>query len=229
MAFRQAQLMMARAAPLLLLTSGLFLFIFGKQATPVDTGSFEALQPPSPAPLRAAITGPCIGAGADFSIFRVYSIFAHLQKNPQDEKGWRLLYQHLSAAQQQDPWFWDVYRLSTGLLGFREGYTENILTILEKGARARTWDWETPFLAGFLAYDQLNDHARAFALMSAAAKRENAPPIAARLAARFLSETQGVQASIDFLNAIAKTMPPEYQKPLLERIRELKSSLRGSN
>jgi len=217
---------LSRYALIFLVLAGAGMFTAGKMLSPVRIQTaYEALREPTPTPLKIALAGPARGLVADVTLMEVYTLFAHVQKNRDHQKGWDLIYQYLQSSQQIDPWFWDAYRFSAGLLGMRKEYIERIIDLLEKGSEARKWDWETPFMAGFLAYDQLHDLPRAFSLMRKAADKPEAPPMAAGLASRFLQKMEGTQASIDFLLLMMRNTPPKYQEGLKKRVEELKAGI----
>jgi len=168
------------------------------------------------------LAGPFAGAAADFNLLAVFSIYDVIRTQSGDHNAlWQKLHARLTAAQQLDPWFWDIYRLTTGLMAFREQGTSAAVDLLSKGANARTWDWEMPFMAGYLAHDFLHDDKRASALMSEAIRRPNAPPLAVGLASQFLQASEGSEASIRFLYYLSASLPIEYRDVINARIARL--------
>lgn len=175
--------------------------------------------PPS---AQKIISAPFVGAAADFNLLGVFSIYEGIRRQPTDNNAlWQKLHARLLAAQELDPWFWDVYRLATGLMAFHKQGTSAAVDLLSKGAKARTWDWEMPFMAGYLAHDFLHDDKRASALMSEAIKRPNAPPLAVGLASQFLSNSEGIAASLRFLHYLRASLPAEYRGVIDARIARL--------
>jgi hypothetical protein len=85
-----------------------------------------------------------------------------------------------------------------------------------------TRDWKLPFFAGYIAYDRLNDHQKAFELMQESISRPNVPPLAIGLASRFLQKESGQEASILFLEYLLQTMPEKYRGPIKSRIKRLR-------
>ena len=175
--------------------------------------------PPS---AQKVVFGQFVGAAADFNLLSVFSIYEGIRKQPTDNNVlWQKLHARLLAAQELDPWFWDVYRLATGLMAFHKQGTSTAVDLLSKGAKARTWDWEMPFMAGYLAHDFLHDDKRAATLMAEAIKRPNAPPLAVGLASQFLSASEGSAASLRFLHYLRTSMPAEYRGVIDARIARL--------
>ncbi|WP_231368663.1 hypothetical protein [Mariprofundus ferrooxydans] len=178
--------------------------------------------PPS---AQKIISGPFVGAAADFNLLSVFSIYEGIRRQPADNNAlWKKLHTRLLAAQELDPWFWDVYRLATGLMAFHKQGTSAAVDLLSKGAKARTWDWEMPFMAGYLAHDFLHDDKRAATLMSEAIKRPNAPPLAIGLASEFLNTSEGSAASLRFLHYLQTSMPAEYRGVIDARIARLQQA-----
>ncbi|RME06270.1 MAG: hypothetical protein D6816_07935 [Bacteroidetes bacterium] len=185
-----------------------------------------ALNPPSSIWLERAIVGPCVGIGSEYALLRVFTLFdeiLHPLPVSQPDLLYRYLMEEIQHAQQFDPWFFDIYRLTTGIAGFTPGLQRQAVEVLQKAGKYRTWDYEPLFIAGFIAHDQLHDDELAFELMQEAARRPGAPPMLLGLAARFLDRVKGREASIAFLQQMLETMPKDYQKPILERIERLKS------
>ncbi|NWF39373.1 hypothetical protein F3F96_09520 [Mariprofundus sp. NF] len=182
---------------------------------------------PLPSVAQQIVAGPFVGMVADYNILAVFTIYDQITyKLPESEKrhAWQQLASYLQRTSDIDPLFMDTYRLSSGLLAYSEHGTRDAVTILAKGAEARSWDWELPFLAGFIAYDSLKDYEQAFYFMKMATKRPGVPPIAIGLASRMLTQEQGMEASISFLQYLLTTMPEAYHGQIQRRLRELKES-----
>jgi len=199
--------------------------------------------PPS---AQQVLAGPFAGVAADLNLLDVFSIYNVIRhravagrqtsaskhqtapdKLMADNSGlWEKLKQRLFAAQALDPWFWDVYRLTVGLMAFHKQDAPAAVNLLSKGAAARSWDWEMPFMAGYLAYDFLHDDKRAYTLMAEALKRPNAPSLAVGLAAQFLKGSKGSAASIRFLRYLKYTMPASYRGVIDARIKRLQQPMK---
>lgn len=175
--------------------------------------------PPS---AQKMIAGPFAGSAADLNLLALFSIYDNIRQHtapPPDL--WTKLNERLIAAQTLDPWFADIYRLTAGLTAFHEQGASIAVELLSRGADARTWDWELPFMAGYIAHDFLHDDARAYALMSKAIKCPDAPPLAVGLASKFLQNAEGTEASIHFLNYLKASMPAQYRDVIDARIKRL--------
>ena len=217
---------------ILLMLTGVVLYAVARHAGHADYGlEIDRHTGPSPAIIQQVIAGPCPGLGADANLLSVYSIYDQILHAGLDGKNeaiaWHHLKTYLERAQSLDPWFWDIYRLSGGLLGFHEGSERDAISIMEKGAQWRTWDWETPFVAGFLAYDRMHDDGLAYRLMRLSADRPGVPPMVIGLAAKFLMQEKGVETSLMFLHYMLKTMPEGYKGPIQERIDKLMKEGKG--
>jgi len=187
--------------------------------TPFFTGNL----PPAAQQVAA---GPFQGVAADLNLLGAFSIYDvirehELTNNQTDNALWQKLHARLVSAQAMDPWFWDTYRLTVGLMAFHKQGTAAAVDLLSRGATARTWDWEMPFMAGFLAHDMLHDDKRAYELMSEAVKRPNAPPLAVGLASQFLNSAEGSEASMRFLRYLKSTLPAAYRDVIIARIARL--------
>ncbi|MDX8406052.1 MAG: hypothetical protein R8K50_07865 [Mariprofundus sp.] len=177
-----------------------------------------------PPAAQQLLAGPFAGAAADFNILAVFSIYDAIGKHANSSDPlWQKLHGRLLAAQALDPWFWDTYRLTTGLMGFHQQGTAAAVELLIKGSAARSWDWELPFIAAYLSHDLLHDDQRAYLLMREAVNRPNAPPLAIGLAATFLQSSEGTDASIRFLHYLKQSLPPQYQDVIDARIKRLSS------
>jgi len=156
------------------------------------------------------------------SIFNAYDHIIKLPENDrQSDSSWHYLMEYLQHASILDPYFYDTYRLTSGLLAFQSNHTRDALDILTHGAENRTWDWETPLIAGFLAHNLLQDNRLAFDLMKRASSRPGAPPLVVSLAARFLADMEGAETGLQFLHYMKSIMPKGYSKPIDDRIKML--------
>lgn len=217
----------------ILLVVGLGLYVFGKQSGDLRAQGSQTLFATGPSSLivQQAVAGPCLGLASEANILSVFSVFWGVKEKKMSEKdqkkAWLYISQYLTRAQSFDPWFWDIYRLTNGLLVYQDGYHKQGIHILIDGAKARSWDWEGPFVAGFLAHDLLNDDALAFRLMKLAINRPDAPEMVVGLAARFLTKTETTDDSINFLRALKKTLPASYTQYIDQRINELSKKSGG--
>ena len=212
----------------LLIVLGLAGYIAGKEmpANISTTLLYSATESgPSPIIAQAIFSGPSPGLAADANLLSIFNAYDHILKLPDDKKqsevSWHYLMEHLQHASILDPYFYDTYRLTSGLLAFQNNYTRDALNILKHGAANRTWDWETPLVAGFLAHDLLHDDRLAFDFMKQASSRPGAPPLVMGLAARFLADVEGAETGLQFLRYMKSIMPKGYSKPIDDRIKML--------
>jgi len=175
-----------------------------------------------PPAAQQVLAGPFAGAAADFNILAVFAIYDAIRKQENSNNAlWPKLQGRLQSAQALDPWFWDTYRLTTGLMAFQQQSTAAAVELLIKGTDARSWDWETPFIAAYLSHDLLHDDKRAYDLMREAASRPDAPPLAIGLAASFLQSSESTEASIQFLHYLKQSLPEKYRAVIDDRIKRL--------
>lgn len=179
---------------------------------------------PAPVLLDLSLAGPLRGLASDFDLLHVFSIY-HTASQEQKTRGstelWPVMAAYLQRAQEMDPRFFDVYRLSGALLAYDAKMPHLAVQLLAKGAEQLEDNWELPFIAGFLAYDQLKDNRLAYRLMKEAAVRPDASPLTIHLAARFLAKDKGNTAGIAFLQTMIELLPEGYHAGLKQRISEL--------
>jgi len=219
--------------PITIILIGTLLYAHGKQTNHdvanVVLADFTQTEP-APFLLQTALAGPTKSLASNVNILHVFILYDHISNHAatnHKDNSWQHLETRLQIASKLDPYFWDTYRLTTGLLAYREGRGNKAIALLERGSQYRTWDWETPFLAGFLAYDVLGDTQLAAALMQTSATRPNAPDIAMALAARFLSQSASPEEGIKFLIRM-KSLLPENMRAMIEwRIKQLKKDTKS--
>ncbi|MCF7822210.1 MAG: hypothetical protein K9M17_07210 [Mariprofundaceae bacterium] len=209
---------------------GLFLVcLFAARTDGLDNRHATAERWGSPAPvlLDLSLAGPLRGLASDFDVLTVFSIY-HAASQEQKSRGstelWPVMAAYLQRAQEMDPRFFDVYRLSGALLAYDAKMPHLAVQLLQRGAEQLEDNWELPFIAGFLAYDQLKDNSLAYSLMKEAALRPGTPPLTVHLAARFLAKDEGNSAGIAFLQTMIELMPEGYHAGLKQRISELQGS-----
>jgi len=167
------------------------------------------------------LSGHMPGLAADFKILDFISLVYESKRHHNSYS--LLIYDDLKHANFLDPRFHDVYRLASSVLAYDEKMPNEALDLLEIGVNAIPSRWEMPFLAGFIAHEQLGDNQRAFNLMNIAAKREGSPPSTALIAARFLENESTPEDVIIFLQGLKSTMPKIYREGIDHRILELKN------
>ncbi len=213
---------------------GMSLHILGKTEGVIraDDGRSLLISGPTSLIVQQVIAGPALGLGADANILSIFSMFSIIDARTlsfsDQQKAWLYLYRHLQHAQSFDPWFWDINRLSSGLLINQHKFQRKAIAILEKGSASRPWDWETPFIAGYLAHDLLKDDGLALSLMKEAAQRPGAPSMIVGLAAKFMQKELTIADTIAFLTMMKKSLPKEYGSEIESKIKKLKQEQEGS-
>jgi len=213
---------------------GILLHFLGKTEGIIraDDGRNLLISGPTSLIVQKVIAGPALGLGADANILSIFSVFSIIDARTlsfsEQQKAWLYLYRYLQHAQSFDPWFWDINRLSSGLLINQEKFQRKAIAILEKGAISRPWDWETPFIAGYLAHDLLKDDALALSLMKEAAQRPGAPSMIVGLAAKFMQKELTIADTITFLTMMKKSLPKEYGSEIESKIKKLRQEQEGS-
>ncbi len=169
-----------------------------------------------------AVSGQVPSLVADFQVLRFFDLYYAIQQN-QGKENAAYLPIYLENASLLDPYFFDIYRLASGLLPFDMGLAEQSIDLLERGAEALPDNWEIPFFAGFIAHQQLGDDKTAFRMMKLVIDRPNAPDIAVHLAAKFLAKTNSKADAILFLQSLLLTMPKSYQEDIKQQIQRFKA------
>ncbi|MFC1545858.1 hypothetical protein ACFL4I_00385 [Pseudomonadota bacterium] len=186
---------------------------------------------PSPYLFQSILAGPARGLAADINVLNVFTLYDRISHHTIPDKqldiAWQHLSTHLQTASNFDPYFWDTYRLTAGLLAFHKGSADDAVKLMEKGSQYRSWDWETPFIAGFIAHSILKDDQLAARLMKTSATRPDAPSLAFGLAARFLNKTTGENEAIQFLQYMKTVLPRDWHKAIDRRLKRLKQENRS--
>ena len=180
-----------------------------------------------PLPIQKVIAGNFLGTAADYNILQVFSLYGSIKQTEHNHQLWEYLKNRLYTASREDPYFKDTYRITSGLLAAQKGYEQAAVDLLSYGGGFRTWDWESLFLAGFFAYEFLDNHKLAKKLLEESTQRPNAPSIAVGLIAKIIQENKGSEASIRFLEQMKLTLPKQYQHELNYRIKQMRKSRRN--
>lgn len=174
--------------------------------------------------LESASWGPAQGLGADFAILKVFSIYYDATRlNNNNPSVWDAMYRTLIRAQRLDPEFTDTYHMGVITLAYDAKMPKEAIKLSELGSIATPDNWQIPFVGGFIAYDVLQDYHKSAELMSRAARSPNAPPLAIKLAGRFIAKDSGKADGIVFLQSMLKVLPEQYHAGILMRIEELSS------
>lgn len=103
------------------------------------------------------------------------------------EDEWEWFYRSMVVATDLDPYFIDPYYLGSINLAWQANKVDEANALLEKGMRARTWDWTLPYYLGFNYFYFKHDNVKSAHYLMEAAKRPGGsgglvPTLAARLA-----------------------------------------------
>lgn len=119
---------------------------------------------------------------------------------------WRWLYAAFESAAGVDPWFYDPYYFCNAFLPWEGHLVRETNDLLERGAKAREWDWTLPFYAGFNEFYFLNNNDRAAELLMVSAARPGSmgviPSLAARLAYRGNRTENAIRFLVEFLQTV---------------------------
>jgi tetratricopeptide (TPR) repeat protein len=111
------------------------------------------------------------------------------------------MYRTLSTAVRLDPYNLDAYYFAQAAFTWEVGRVAEVNELLEWGAQHRTWDPWLPFYLGFNHAYFLKDYKAAASYMQRAAEISG-NPLFARLAARYLYESDQVEFGLLFLETM---------------------------
>jgi len=139
------------------------------------------------------------------------------------EYEWDWMVDRLNAATDLDPYFLDPYYFANSELIWDGERIAEAIELFEKGTRYRTWDWMPPFFAGFAAHYFMRDDQRAAELLMEAARRPDAAPLIATLAARVAAGANMKGNAVLFLQSIVDHAPDPYTATLVnERLKAIR-------
>ena len=116
-----------------------------------------------------------------------------------------------------DPRFRDAYILGALILSMEARRPEAALTLLDKGIRALPDDWLLPFEAGFIAYHDLRDYARAAEYFRTAIERPGVPPPVRRFHAEMFNRMGDRRTSRRHWQEILATAESDYVRSIAQR------------
>ena len=117
---------------------------------------------------------------------------------------WQWCYNVMDTSSQLDPWFFDPYFTGNAFFTLQAGMVRESNALLERGMRARDWDWMIPFFIGFNHYYFLRDIDRATEYLMEASRRPGPSEQLASLASRLAFKENRTLNSILFLEAIVR-------------------------
>lgn len=133
-----------------------------------------------------------------------------------DRDEWKWFGDVMDVSTDLDPYFQDPYYLVNAFLPWDAGEAGEANRILEKGSKAREWDWTMPFFIGFNAFYFLQDNDTAARSLMDASRRPLASPNLASLASKLMFKTRKTEAAVLFLREIVSRTDDEGMKQVLE-------------
>jgi len=176
--------------------------------------------------IRSMQAGMLPGLGADLATLEIFSgfyQFTHNSKELSQQPLRESIYRSFVISQFLDPQFLDTYRLTEGILAYGLNMPEQAVELLERGSQQLD-HWETPFMASFIAYDQLHDLDRAIALAQLAGEKSDVPPLIIGYTARLINNTLGTDFAIKYLEERKRRLHKGYQQGIEKRIIKLKET-----
>jgi hypothetical protein len=183
-----------------------------------------------PAPVLKIATIEYQGVASDvlFLNAMVFMGGAHQRTERPRVKDWEWTWflNTLDTATDLDPHFFDPYYYANAFLPWEAGMVEETDRLLEKGSRARDWDWMLPFFIGFNEFFFLENTGKAADYLMEASRRPEGNPMFASIASRLALKGNRTENAILFLNEIyKKTDDPALKKHYETRIRALRAML----
>jgi len=141
------------------------------------------------------------GLLADFQFLRVLTFYGDRSANqqPLSTQDWDYFRDSIDVLTDLDPYFYDPYVLTEGLLTWDAGRFEDANTLLAKGARYRRNDWRLPYFIGFNNFFFLKDYAAGAEHIMAASRLPDSPSYLPTLAARLAYYGGKSQTAVLFL------------------------------
>lgn len=184
-------------------------------ALPAENQRAEALMV-SPTLLRV-ISGEFKGLWADYLLMKA-SVYlgGAWEITPEDLE---VIYLLFNQSLTLDPYFFQTYYYTQGILSWREGMHVKAVELLKISEKYRHWDWEPGFFLGFDLFYYLKKNNEAAKYMQASSQRPNAPPIVASLGARLAQKAGQTEMAITLLQSMHERMDNgDLKKHLKKRI-----------
>jgi hypothetical protein len=123
----------------------------------------------------------------------------------------------IDAALKLDPYNMDGYYFAQAILTWDVGKAELANSILERGMKYRTWDWQLPYFAGFNYAYFIKDYANAAKQYRRAAELSG-NEMFINLAGRYMQRSGKTEMAIAYLGMMAKNARHDsIKKSLLTR------------
>jgi tetratricopeptide (TPR) repeat protein len=128
---------------------------------------------------------------------------------------WRWFYRVMDVASDLDPHFQDPYFLANAFLPWDASMVRETNLLLEKGSRARDWDWRLPFFIGFNYFYLLEENEKAAGYLMEAYRRPGGSPILASIASKLAFKSKRTETAILFLEEIIEKTDDDIEKKRL--------------
>ena len=146
------------------------------------------------------LAGEFKGLMADYLLLSIQSFIGSNQAP--DRAEWLAVARAFDQSQALDPYFEQTYLMAQGLLSWEAGMPDRAVTILERAAKHRPWDWRAEYYAGFIKYYFLNDFQGASEAFLQAAKVPHSPEILPVLGARLAQKSGRTEWALRLLQAM---------------------------
>lgn len=169
------------------------------------------------------------GLAADFQLLQ--GIFFVGDKIERQEKitavDWDYFTRIIKAVVDLDPYFYDTYHFSTGMLTWGSGRFLDAIDILKTGRRFNPDDYRFPYHIGFIYFYFLNDAQKGAQYFELASRIPGAPPILASLASRLAYYKGNYKFAINLLERmLSSERSPEIRQYYKKRLKALQGALK---
>ncbi|MCF6266659.1 MAG: hypothetical protein L3J57_08965 [Desulfuromusa sp.] len=168
------------------------------------------------------------GLAADFQLLQ--GIFFIGDKIDRQEKitalDWDYFTRIIKAVIKLDPYFYDTYHFSTGMLTWGSGRFQDAIDILKYGRQFNPDDFRFPYHIGFIYFYFLHDAQKGAQYFEIASKIPGAPPILASLASRLAYYKGNYTFAINLLQRmLSAERSPEIRQYYQKRLTALQGAL----
>jgi tetratricopeptide (TPR) repeat protein len=135
------------------------------------------------------------------------------------EEDWQYFIKSIDVVTDLDPYFFDPYLLTEGLLTWEAGKIVDANRLLEKGFKYRKNDWRIPYFIGFNYFYFLKNYENGSEYVMAASRLPGSPSYLPNLAARLAYYGEKSETAILFLREmLGETQDPKLLSSLEIRL-----------
>lgn len=138
---------------------------------------------------------------------------------------WDYFTRIINAVIKLDPYFYDTYHFSTGVLTWGAGRFVDAVDILKYGRQFNPDDFRFPYHIGFIYFYFLDDATQGAQYLELASRIPDSPPILATLAARLAYYKGNYAFSVELLQRMLST---EHRPEIKEFYKKRLEALRGA-